>query len=199
MAYIAKRQKKARPVKKLLLLLCGVIIVLGVPLLLEFTGVTHIFRKGIPATKIIVTAGKPAPATQPKKSTGGTTQPEKSPTANTSINQGTAVDNHGTQDSTDSSQWITSKSGNIIVKQPAANAKITKGSILAGSAKVGQVQYRLIDNSVGVIAQGTLSVANGNYSGALQFQPYSAGGRLDVFSFDEGGAEINEIQIGVTF
>ncbi len=164
---------------------------------LELTNTTHFFHKNAKDARIIVKAGKPTASTPTEQPPP--TNPEKTPTPTNDGNQGTAIDTHGSQTSTDPKQWVTSKSGDITVKQPSANATIKPGAVVAGSAKVNQVQYRLIDDQTGVIAQGPLSVVNGNFSGSLQFQAHSSGGRLDVFSFDPSGAEINEVQIIISF
>lgn len=123
-----------------------------------------------------------------KKSTGTSSQ----------VNQGTATDNYGAgQVSTPSSQWTVSESGAITVKQPAAGATIKSGFLLAGSATVDKIQYRLIDNQVGVISQGFISVVNGNFSASVNYPSYGKSGRLDVFSTSANGVEINEVQIQV--
>ncbi len=126
----------------------------------------------------------------------------KVPTNSNGTNQGTATDNRGQTPggvSTPSSQWVQSQSGNITVKQPTVNSVFNSGNVLSGSAKVGQVHYRLIDNNVGVISEGLLSVVNGDFSGTMHFTPISSTGRLDVFSTDPNGKEINEVQIAVSF
>jgi hypothetical protein len=119
-----------------------------------------------------------------------------------SINQQTATDNHGVVPSgisTKSSQWTTSQSGLITVKQPSQNSTVKSGATLFGSASVSQIQYRLVDNQVGVISQGFVSVVHGVFSANINFQAYSSSGRLDVFSTDASGREINEAQVPVSF
>lgn len=123
-------------------------------------------------------------------------------TNSTSRDQSLATDNQGANPSsatTNSSQWTVSSSGLVTVKQPAGNSLLKSGDSLFGSAKVGQVQYRLIDNQVGVLAQGPLNVVGGNFSATLHFRAVATTGRLDVFSFDSQGAEVNEVQIPVKF
>jgi hypothetical protein len=61
------------------------------------------------------------------------------------------------------------------------------------------VQYTLIDNNVGVISQGTIPVVNGNFSATIDFSPTATAGRLDVFTTDANGKEINEVQLQVNF
>jgi hypothetical protein len=130
------------------------------------------------------------------------TQPDNksSATKPLSANQGTATDTKGqTQPSTQSSQWLVSESGNITVKQPLSGSTISPGESLIGSATVSRIQYRLIDDTVGVISQGFLSVVNGDFSGSMKFTSKGNTGRLDVFSTDVNGKEINEVQIPIKF
>jgi len=163
---------------------------------LELTNTTHFFHSSTPASQVVVTAGRISKQ-QPTVTKSG--QSDKSISTNNSANKGTATDTGGQIIKTDSSQWITAASGDITVKQPAANGVIHDGSVLGGSAKVSMVQYRLIDNKLGVISEGQLNVSGGNFSGIMHFQPSASTGKLDVFSYDSDGTEINEMQIAVQF
>lgn len=153
-----------------------------------------------PATKVITKAGNFTSSNTPANSANNPT-PKKEPTNNNAQRTiGGPTDTNGQATAnTNSSQWITSTSGNITVEQPLANATIQSGTTLSGTAKVSTVNYRVIDNTVGVISEGTLSVVNGKFSGNLNFTPHSSGGRLDVFSTAPNGAELNEIEIAVNF
>jgi len=186
--------------KKRLIIIPAVIIVCatGVIAGLELSNTTHWFHSDNAATTI-TKAGAASPA--PKSNTSANAvSGQKQPAPGAPTNIGGANDTRGNASaSTNSSQWITSKSGVITVKQPLADATLTSGDTLSGSAKVGQVQFRLIDNKVGVIATGPLQVVNGNFSGQLHFAPHSSTGRLDVFSLSKDGVEQNEIQIAVKF
>lgn len=125
---------------------------------------------------------------------------EKQPTSSSQINQGTSTDNHGsvtTPVTTNPNQWTTSQSGLITVKEPGQNATIKSGAILTGTAQVSKVQYTLIDNQVGVISQGVISVVNNTFSANMNFTPYAATGRLDVYSTDANGREVNVVEIPV--
>lgn len=182
---------------KLSFLVAGTLIILAG---LELTNTTHLFHKQ-QASKVVVTAGRPVAA--PKQS--AVTQPVKGSANNNSPveaarNAGGATDTSGTAAAnTNRSQWVVSASGVVTVKQPTANSRFQSGDTVSGSAKIDQVNYRLSDNSVGVVAEGTLSVVNGDFSGTLHFTPRGTGGRLDVFSTDSRGVEYNEVQINVSF
>ncbi len=122
--------------------------------------------------------------------------------SNSSFSQGGAVDQKGASTSgdtaTDSSLWITSTSGNITLQQPTASSVLNTGDTIRGTAKTDTVQYRLVDDSAGVIAQGSLSVVGGKFSGVLQFKAYSSTGALKVFTIDpSSGAEVNHADIKI--
>lgn len=124
---------------------------------------------------------------------------DKKLSSTSAVNQGGPKDNHGEQTATDnpSNQWVQSESGVITVKNPVNNSEIKSGDTLTGSATVDKIQYRLIDDQVGVVSQGFISVVNGNFSASVNFPSYAKTGRLDVFSSDSSGRETNEVQIPV--
>jgi hypothetical protein len=149
--------------------------------------------------KKVVVVGTPINGPANARTAGSTVA--KSPAqASGDRNIGSSTDTRGQSSSnTSASQWVSSASGAITVKQPLADTKFSDGSVLGGSAKVGQVQYRLKDNNVGVISRGTLNVTDGNFSGIIHFSSQGTGGQLDVFSTDSQGVEYDEVQINVRF
>ncbi|MEK7599580.1 MAG: Gmad2 immunoglobulin-like domain-containing protein [Patescibacteria group bacterium] len=150
-------------------------------------------RDPVPKQKTPVATIKKLPA-----ATTNTGEKELSGAA--SNNQGTATPNQNPQAvTTKPNQWISSESGVIVVQQPIKDQTIKSGATLSGTASVGQIQYRLIDDSSGVISQGIIDVSNGKYSVALGFSPKGSSGRLDVFSISASGNEINEVQIAIKF
>jgi hypothetical protein len=176
-----------------------------VPLLLIFAIIvgsgTYFYIHYHHSPKRIVTVG--TPVTLPNQDSSKSSQlTKKTPSIDNSGsgNSGGAADTNGNSAaSTSSNQWIKSASGAITVKQPVSNSKLQYGDVISGSANIGEVHYRLSDNKVGVVAQGTLSVVNGNFSGIIHFQPQGTGGRLDIFSTDSQEIEYNEVQINVSF
>jgi len=120
---------------------------------------------------------------------------------NAGSGQGIGEDTHGTDTnvSTPANQWTKSESGQITLKQPVADSTLSSGATISGSASVSQVYYRLIDDKTGVISQGVLDVVNGNFSGKVNFYSHGDSGRLDVYSLDSNGREVNEVQISVGF
>ena len=126
----------------------------------------------------------------------------KTPTTSNGINQGTSTNSSNPSTTpivTNQNQWTTSASGLITIKQPLNNADVKPGFTLAGSSTVNNVQYTLIDNDVGVISQGALNVVNGDFSATINFQSHASSGRLDVYSTESNGREINEVEITVNF
>jgi len=125
----------------------------------------------------------------------------KKPSSDNGVTQETSTNNDSvsTPVTTSQNQWSVSQSGDITVKEPVGSSTIQSGAVLEGSATVDQVQYTLIDNQVGVISQGTINVANGNYSADINFQPTANSGRLDVYSSNPNGSETNLVEIPVNF
>jgi len=188
---------KSRYNKKRIVWVALTIILVGVVFLaLQLTNVTHFFHNSA------VVRAPSAPITKlptPSSSARASKNPN---TPTSSVNQGTSTDNNGQIPSsvtTTPSQWSTSTSGVIVVKSPTENSTFTSGEILAGTATVKKVQYTLIDNQYGVTSQGFINVASGNFSAGINFSYHSSAGRLDVFSTDSNGKEINEVQIDVNF
>lgn len=101
-----------------------------------------------------------------------------------------------------SSQWATSSSGAITLQEPYSDETIQSGATISGTAEssVSTVNYILTDNSVGQIAQGSLDVVNGKFTGTLHFTSHSTAGTLQVYSPNpSNGAEENIINIDVNY
>jgi hypothetical protein len=178
-------------------LLASVLAIIAVVVVLEVTNTTHFFHTPTPATKVVVKKGKPS--AKPKKNASAGASTQKTPTAGDRTIGGATDTNGSASASSNASQWTVSKSGNITLKQPLPNTKLQPGDLISGSAKVDRVNFRLIDDRIGVISQGALSVVNGNFSGTLNFTSHASTGRLDVFSTDSQGVELNEVQISVSY
>lgn len=190
--------KNKHLVRHKVLLIVGVILVAAVAILgLELTNTIHLFHKSAivrPPSKPI-TSLPSSPSTQP-------TTPVKSPSSTPSSQPGAPTDQNGKAVSNTPSSpnsWSTSQSGVITVKLPSANQKIQPGATLTGTASVSQVQYRLTDDQVGVISEGPVNVVNGTFTANINFNSKSTSGRLDVFTADAAGRELNEVQIPVNF
>jgi len=126
--------------------------------------------------------------------------PHQATTTNNPTGQGGVVDKNGQTSGSlpPSSQWVSSTSGNITLQQPSPNTTVKSGDTLSGLAKVSSVQFILTDSSVGLIAQGNLSVVNGKFSGTLQFTPHAGSGKLEVYYPNPAnGAEEDIITIDV--
>jgi hypothetical protein len=122
----------------------------------------------------------------------------------TAVQANNAIDKSGSDTSnivaTDQSQWTVSSSGSITLQRPINGVTLKSGDTIRGISSTETVQYRLEDNRLGVIAQGSLSVVGGKFSGILQFNSKDTTGVLSVFTFDQNsGAEINHADINVKF
>lgn len=162
--------------------------------ILEVAGVTKVFINKSMSGDQAKTTSK-AETAQEDFTEGG----ERTPTTSTK-NEGSVSDNGGTISSIPpSTTWTTSPSGAITVYTPAANSLVTDGHTLSGKSTMPKVSYRLIDDVSGVIAQGELSVVNGNFSGKFNFNTQGSKGRLDVFTQREDGVESNNVEIPIRF
>lgn len=138
-----------------------------------------------------------SPTAQP----GYTDGDDRNPDNGGNASQGGAVDTGGRDvPEAGTSTGTTAESGLVTVLEPAKATLLKNGAVISGTAKgdVTKVQYRLIDNEAGVLAQGSLNVVDGGYSGMLQFSPRSAAGRLDVYSYNAAGTEVNNVEVPVT-
>ncbi len=177
-----RRNGQQRTLKLILFIL--VLIVLAV-LILELTNTTHFFHKQNPTGTTTQTA--PSIKSNNPSTSGG------------SIQESNITDKQGQgQVTTPSSQWATSSSGLITLKQPTSGSTLKSGDLIAGSAKVTQVWYRLVDNQAGQIGQGPINISGGKFSANISFKASSSTGHLDIFSFQDG-KEANEISINLNF
>lgn len=129
----------------------------------------------------------------PEFSDGTDREPMTTPARDGSITEDESAD----EPTNDDLEPTTSESGVISVISPQPNSRLSSGDRLSGSANVERVQYRLIDNNIGVIAQGSLSVKEGKFSGAFDFNSQGTQGRLDIFSYSQEGIEENQVEIDV--
>ncbi|HVX24113.1 MAG TPA: hypothetical protein VG992_02090 [Candidatus Saccharimonadales bacterium] len=134
------------------------------------------------------------------QTSGNATDDTKKLSNNSGRAIGGATDTQGqAAATTPRSQWTTSASGVITVESPGNGSTLTSGNNISGMAAVSTVHFRLIDDQVGVIAQGSLKVINGSFSGKLSFGSHASTGRLDIFSTTHDGVEQNEVHISVKF
>lgn len=178
-------------------ILLGIIVaIVACFALLELTNTTHIINKG----PTVSTLSEPISSlpSNPAANNG-----EKKIASSSSVSKTTGDDKDGqvpkNLDVSDQSKWTVSQSGAITLKSPASNSSFKSGGVIFGSSKLSQVQYRLIDNQVGVISQGTIKVVNGNFTAEVSFKNYSSSGRLDMFSADQDGIESNSVQVPINF
>lgn len=185
-----KRTGPSKGIKVLAIVVIAVAVIAG----LELTNTTHFFHKTARVS------GPTKPITSLPSS--GKAKPKDVAAGNLDVNNGSSTDKKGQVPSgvsSDPSQWSTSTSGLITVKSPVANGTLASGGTITGTASSGPVQYRLIDDQVGIIAQGAISVVNGNFTATIQFKHYANTGRLDIFNTGADGREINEVQVTVSF
>jgi hypothetical protein len=174
-------------------------IIVSVVVLLVIVFVFYMFWRNNKSSTSIATAGQ---SSQQTVKGSPSTPTQHQPTTNNNSIQGGVIDHNGeVSDSLPpSSQWVSSSSGNITLQEPLTNTTLKSGDTLSGIAKVSTVQFILTDNSVGLVAQGNLSVVNGKFSGVLQFIPHSSSGKLEIYYPNPiNGAEEDIIDIDVNF
>lgn len=149
-----------------------------------------------PSTSTAQTTSK-QPSAQSTFSSGG---PRKEATQS-NLNEGTVTDNKGVVSATPAeSTWSKSPDGSsIIVYTPTQNQILSSGQTLSGASTASQVNFRLIDNVSGVIAQGSITVVDGKFSGTFNFTTTGTQGRVDVFTANAEGVESNNVAIPVRF
>lgn len=100
---------------------------------------------------------------------------------------------------TPKSQWTISKTGQITLYSPASGQKASTGTKISGESTLGQVYFRIIDDTSGMLSTGKLNVTNGHFSGTINIGTSATKGRIDVFGMSNKGAEYSEINIPVRF
>ncbi|HET9174013.1 MAG TPA: hypothetical protein VFN56_01885 [Candidatus Saccharimonadales bacterium] len=184
---VAKKNNPSR--KKFSLIVLFVLLLLAGAVSLYIIHTKSSAASKVPPAVVHGTPSKPVPH-------------QSNSTPSTALPQGGAIDTNGQQpaNTPDSSHWMTSASGNITLQQPYNNQTIQSGAPISGLAKVSSVQFVLTDDTVGLIAQGSLNVVNGQFSGTLHFTAHASHGKIEVYSPNpETGAEENIISAEVNF
>lgn len=136
------------------------------------------------------------PVSDPTFSNGTEREVYTSPERNGGVID-TSEENKDEVDISDEENWLQSESGKILLIEPKENAIFTSGSTIRGMAEVDKIHYRLIDNRIGVVSTGRISVVNGRFSGVFEFDSAGTEGRLDIFSTLDSGAETNVIEVPI--
>lgn len=187
---------KKRRFKRKKLILAGLVIaavslIIG---LLETSGKINLIGKQQPLGDDAHTTSS-VPSAQADFTGGNDRQP-----ASSDRNEGIVTDNDGQVSNTPpASQWTKSPDGQITVYSPAQNSILKKGDSLSGESRLQVVSFRLIDDVSGVIAQGSLSVVGGKFSGTFDFSTTATNGRLDVFYMSDDGVEKSNLEVAVRF
>lgn len=148
-------------------------------------------------------------ATQAVKSDTSAVEPEYSPNdpknksgQSSSLDRGDTVvkDTAGEDASVDtSSSTLSSPKGMIVVSSPGKNSLLTNGSVIAGTSSYDMVYFRIYDDNVGRIAEGSLEVKNGKFSGAVSLDSKGSTGTINIFYRLDDGNETETVSIPVRF
>lgn len=147
------------------------------------------------ATSSGVETTSKAPTAQSSFTDGDNRQPLP-----TSSNEGTVTDNNGSIASIPpENEWTTSKDAKITVYSPAKDSVVESGDRVTGTSTLERVAFRLIDDVTGVIAEGTIGVRNGKFSGTLNYTTTAETGRLDIYTTRSDGAESSVVEIPISY
>lgn len=186
--------------KKIAIVLIPFILVVAFIAYVLFTD-NNIFSRGNNSQN----AGeKPAQTTSKEPSaqadfTGGD---DSKDAGNSSTNRGTgAVDDESGNiaQGTDTSNPITSPSGQISLYAPGRGALVKTGQQISGASTLSSVSYRISDNVSGMVTTGQLSVVGGRFSGTLNINTQASEGQLDIFGTQPDGNEFSNISIPIKF
>ena len=181
--------KKSRPTTKR-----KIIIALAVLLIVALALLGYFWWKHQSTNNIAETTSK-EPSAQSTFTGGG-----KRKVVQSDKNEGVITDTGGNISSLPpSSDWSSSANGVITVYSPAKNSLLSSGQLLLGESAANRVSFRLIDSVSGVIAQGSVGIVNGKFSGSFSFNTTADNGRLDIFTTNIDGMESNNIEIPVRF
>ncbi len=121
------------------------------------------------------------------------------PAPSTTGEDGTVRDTGGNIDNTASDIHTTATDGAISVHLPTPNAMLRNGDFIAGTTSHRDIYFRLISDTVGVVAEGRLLAVNGKFSGIWSFNTSGTDGQVDIFSIDPSGKEVSNVAIPVRF
>ena len=185
--------------KKRVIIFVASIVVIGASLaVLEKTHIINLYEKPPKGVDDGAQTTSTTPTAQSDYSDGdqravGNTEPENK-------GNGIVEDKKGTTSSeTDPSTWTTSSTKEIVVHSPSKNKTVTSGTEISGTSTLTKVNFRLIDEVSGEIAQGQISVVNGKFSGTLNFTTSASTGRLDFYGTKADGREFSNVEIPLKF
>ncbi len=193
---MARLKKLTITKKKLLIIACAALLILFVLFVLEKRHVIDLYNKDKQTSEDEdAKTTSTAPTAQEDFSEGG-----ERPIARGDKDEGLVADTGGSvQSIPPENQWSVSADKAITVYLPSKDSVLVSGSTLSGSSTLPHVNFRLIDDVSGLIAQGTLSVVNGKFSGTFSFNTSGANGRLDIYNASVDGIESSNVEIPVRF
>lgn len=111
-----------------------------------------------------------------------------------------ATDNSGNIDqSVDTSNPISSSTGEISLYSPKQNSMISNQITVAGTSTLDSVMYRISDNVSGLITTGSLKIVDGRFSGIINIDTNGDIGQLDIYSTRSDGNEFSNISVSLSF
>ena len=135
---------------------------------------------------------------------GSTSRPTNHNITNSgSHNYGGVVDQPGSQSGFSlppSNEWTSSSNNEITLQYPVKTTAFASGDQIVGLSSVSPVNFIIVDNSVGQIAEGDLNVVNGKFNATVKFTAHSNSGELQIYHPNPtNGAEEDVININLSF
>ncbi len=193
-----KRNKK----KIFIILLVVIFIALLVVFILDRTNTVELFGNNSKPESTQEDKDATTTSKTPSAQSDYTDGDERQPGNTLNENKGTSVirDTNGNiPGSVNTSNPITSSTGEITAYTPGANSIVKSGQVVAGASTLPKITYRVIDDISGMIAMGDLSVVNGKFSGTIAFDTTAKTGRIDIFATKSDGSEYSTVEIPIKF
>lgn len=184
--------------KKIFIIIITVFALLVTLVVLEKMHITNFYTKKPPSSSGEDKTTSTAPTAQEDFTDGDDREAGNS--LHEDEGNGTVEDQNGASSgSSNSSSWVSSPGGEITSHSPVPNSVIKTGAIISGTSTLPRVNFRLIDNVSGVIAEGSISVVGGNFSGKLNYNTSASEGRIDLYGAKNDGTEYGNVEIPVRF
>lgn len=195
-----------KPSKKLTIIICGVLIVIGCGIYAFLAARGN--DGGFDSSKLTSEAKSTSdmPSAQEDFNAADVdaddTAKDREPGNSIREDQGSAgiTDTNGNiPASIDTSKPTMSQTGEIAVYSPQRNQNVSREIIVAGTAKIKTVMYRISDDITGVIETGSLNVINGRFSGTLKITTGAKVGQVSFFGVQSDDNEFSNVTIPLRF
>lgn len=182
--------------KKIILILVLIVVIVFILTIYFASKKGYLFRFTENKNEQQTTTTSDLPSAQPEF----TSDDEREPGNSNSENKGSSdiTDNYG-QITVKNNDPLSSETGEIVVYSPIKNSVIKKGEEISGTSSLEYVEYRVIDDISGLIANGRLKVVSGKFSGTIDFETSAINGRLDLYGVKADTSEFSNVEVPIRF